>query len=128
MKLAFWMPAGSILSALILTFVLRADIRIELWLGMLGPLAMAVVSWIAMEWQYARRPQDMTRLLIKAFVVKAAFFAIYIVILLGLKVVQPFSFIISFACYYFCLHMVEAIGLYRLQTAGAPDSGEFRAS
>ncbi len=128
MKLALWMPAGSILSALILTFVLHADIRLELWLGLLGPLATAVVSWIAMERQYSRRPQEMTRLLIKAFAAKMVFFAIYITVLLSLKLVKPYPFVISFTCYYLSLHIIETIGLYRLQAAGRSASREFEAS
>jgi hypothetical protein len=125
MKLVYWMISASILSALILTILLGADIRTAIWLGMLGPLASAAASWIAMERQQARHPRGMTRLLIKAFAVKMVFFAIYITVLLSLKLVQPVSFIISFACYYLSLHIMEAIGLRRLQTAGHPASQEF---
>jgi hypothetical protein len=125
MKLVYWMLSGSILSALILTILLEADVRIGIWLGMLGPLISAIASWIAMERQHARHPRGMTRLLIKAFAVKMVFFAIYITVLLGLKLVQPVSFVISFACYYLSLHIMEAIGLRRLQAAGHPVSQEF---
>jgi hypothetical protein len=117
MKLIWWMLSGSILSSIVITALIEADIRLEIWLGMLGPLASALVSWIAMERQYLRRPAGMTSLLIKSFVAKMIFFAIYVTVLLSIGLVRPTPFVISFVAYFISLHTIEAIGLHRLQSA-----------
>ena len=124
MKLIWWMLLGSVLSAVILTILIDASIRLEIWLGMLGPLASALVSWIAMERQYLRNPRGMTSLLIKAFVAKMIFFAGYVTVLLSIGLVQPIPFVVSFTAYFISLHAIEAIGLHRLQAANsAAESG-----
>jgi hypothetical protein len=117
MKLFWWMLSGSVLSAIVLSLLLDADIRLEIWLGMLGPLASALVSWIIMERQYRRRPAGMTSVMIKAFAAKMVFFAGYVTVLLSIDLVQPIPFIVSFTAYFILLHATEAIGLYRLQAA-----------
>ena len=122
MKLVCWMLSGSVLTALILTILLKPEFRPELWIGMAGPLASAVVSWIAMQRQYIRRPEEMTALMIKAFAAKMIFFAGYITVLVSLGWVQPIPFVISFVCYFLALHGVEAFGLRRLQTTGRTGS------
>ena len=118
MKLVWWMLSGSILTALILTILLKPEIRPELWIGMAGPLVSAVVSWMAMHRQYIQRPQGMTALMIKAFAAKMIFFAGYITVLVSFGWVQPIPFVVSFACFFLALHGVEAFGLHRLQIAG----------
>ena len=116
MKLVWWMLSGSVLSSAVLTVVLGKDLRIEVWLGMLGPLISAMVSWIIMERQYSRNPRGMTALLIKAFVAKMIFFAGYVTAILSIGLVRPIPFVVSFTAYYLSLHSIEAIGLKRLQT------------
>jgi hypothetical protein len=124
MKLFWWMLSGSVLSATVLSVPIAADIRLEIWLGMLGPLASALVSWITMERQFLRRPAGMTSLMIKGFVAKMVFFAGYVTVLLSIGSVQPIPFVISFTAYFILLHAAEAIGLHRLQTANpAASSG-----
>ena len=109
------MLSGSVLSSVILSVLLGADSRLELWLGMLGPLVSAIVSWIAMERQHARHPVGMTRLMIKAFAAKMVFFAGYITALLSMGWVRPIPFVTSFIGYFIALHAMEAVGLRRLQ-------------
>ena len=118
MTLIWWMLAGSLLTALALTFIIAPGNRLELWLGMLGPLVPAVASWIAMHRCYRKQPEGLTRLMMKAFVAKVIFFAGYITVLVGFGSVRPIPFVISFGSYFIALHVVEAIGLHRLQTSG----------
>ncbi len=124
MKLVWWMLSGSILSALCLTAIAGIDVRLEIWLGMLGPLLCALVSWIAMQRRYTRRPEGMTALLVKAFISKMVFFAAYIIVLLSNEWVQPIPFAILFTFYYLSLHVVEAVALHRLQTAALSMSSD----
>ena len=124
MKLVWWMLSGSVLSAFLLSALIGAGLRLEIWLGMLGPLLSALASWIVMERQYARRPEGLTRVLIKAFAAKMIFFAGYIAVLTGMSIVKPIPFAISFLGYFLALHLIEAIGLRRLNSAGLPASSE----
>ena len=117
MKLLWCMLAGSILAAIALAFVAGMQIRLEIWLGMAGPLIAAVFSWIAMVRQHARNDRGMTRLLIQAFAVKLVFFAVYISVILRSRCVRPMPFVLCFAGFYLALHIVEAFGLRRMQTA-----------
>ena len=124
MKLVAWMLAGSIFSAIVITMLPGVSTKREIWLGMLGPLVSATASWVFMKRQYRRQPQGMTRLLIKAFAAKMVFFGIYIAVIVIIELVRPIPFVISFAGYYIALHIMEAIGLRHLQTAGLSESQE----
>jgi hypothetical protein len=115
MKLAWWMLSGSVLSSLLITTLLFTEARREVWFGMLGPLASAAVSWIAIERQFARRPTGLTGFLIKAFAAKIVFFGVYVTALLKVGIVRPFPFVVSFMSYFVALHVLEATGLHRLQ-------------
>jgi hypothetical protein len=120
MKLVWWMLAGSTISAFVISALFVKGAKLEVWLGMLGPLAAALVSWIAMERQYRRRLERLTAVMIRAFAAKMVFFGFYITILLSAGWVQPIPFAISFICYFLSLHIVEAIALRRLQVACYP--------
>ncbi|MBN2242501.1 MAG: hypothetical protein JW793_07410 [Acidobacteria bacterium] len=120
MKLVWWMLSGAILTTLILTIPLKPDFRLELWIGMAGPLFSAVVSWMAMHRQYGRSPEGMTALMIKAFAAKMIFFAGYIAVFVISGRLEPIPFVVSFVCYFLALHGVEAFGLRRLQSCGRP--------
>jgi len=124
MKLVWWMLAGSVLSSVVVTILLGIKTGCEVFLGMIGPLASAIASWIAMQRQQTRKPEALTGLMIKAFAAKMIFFALYISVFIRSGLVRPIPFVISFACYFLALHLVEAIGLRRLQSAAFPVSSE----
>ena len=120
MKLVGWMLSGAVLSSFIIAILPGMEAKLELWLGMLGPLASALISWTAMQRQYVRRPEGLTSVLIKAFAAKMIFFAGYIIVIIRVGLVRPIPFAISFTGYFLALHALEAIGLHRLQAAGLP--------
>jgi hypothetical protein len=117
MKLAWWMLSGAIVFALLLTVVLGTGAGLEIWLGMPGPLAAAIVSWMAMRRQYIKRPEALTRLMAKSFAMKMIFFAIYITVFLKIGLARPNAFVISFIGAFILLHGMEAVGLHRLQAS-----------
>jgi hypothetical protein len=118
MKLAWWMLAGSVVSSFVVTALLGTETKLEVWLGMLGPLTAALASWIAMERQHIRRPEGLTAVLIRAFAAKAVFFGGYITVLMRIGFVRPIPFVVSFIIYFLALHVVVAIGLYGFQASG----------
>ena len=120
MKLFWQMLFGSIFPSFILSTLLFKEIKTEIWLGMAGPLAAALISWILMLRQHERAPDGLTALLIKSFAAKMIFVAAYVSILIKVNAVAPVPFAISFTCYFIFLHVMEAIGLHRLQASGVP--------
>jgi len=74
-----------------------------------------VVSWEAMKRQSRRSPERMTALLIKAFAAKMVFFGLYTAALLKLGTLRPVAFVTSLLSYFISLHILEAIGLRRLE-------------
>jgi len=118
MKLGVWMLAGSVVSALGITAYLgRAaslDVRLGLWLGMLGPLAATLVSAEMVERVYRRHPERLTGVMIVAFAAKMFFFGGYVLLIVKAGWVQPGPFAISFTSYFLALHIIEAFRLKRL--------------
>jgi hypothetical protein len=117
MKFTVWMLSGSILVSFGISTLFR-NAAPEIWLGMLGPLAAALASWIAIKRQFTKRPEELTGQLIKAFAAKMVFYPAYVSVLIKLGSVRPVPFVVSFLSYFVLLHVVEAIGLHRLQRAG----------
>ena len=116
MKLAWWMVGGSVIAAAAASLAPVSPRAI--WLGMLGPLAAALASWLLMLGRYRKNPRGMTRLLVQAFAAKMVFFAMYVIAAIGVARVEPTPFAISFDGFYLALNAVEAAGLYRLQARG----------
>jgi hypothetical protein len=118
MKLGWWMLAGSVLSSFGITSFLGAavapDVRLAVWLGMIGPLAAALATWRAVERQHARQPEGLLNLLMKAFAAKIVFFAVYVALMIKAGWVRPVPFAISFLGYFAALHIAEAWRLHSL--------------
>ena len=109
-----WMIAGAIGSATVAGLVTAPDIRAAIVLGMVGPLAATIVTWVAVEHAYRRDPLAVTGVMLRAWLIKALFFTIYLIaVIRGLGVSgQPFA--VSLASYFLVLHLIEAMLLKRL--------------
>jgi hypothetical protein len=109
-----WMIAGAIGSAAVAGLVTAPDIRAAIVLGMVGPLAATIGTWVAVEQAYRRDPLAVTGVMLRAWLIKALFFTIYLIaVIRGLGVNgQPFA--VSLASYFLVLHTVEAMLLKRL--------------
>jgi hypothetical protein len=119
MKPIAWMAGGSVASWLAAAAVAGVDVRVALLFGMLGPLLVAIVTWVMAEWTYKRNPRALTGLMIAAFGCKLVFFAAYVAVMLRVVQLRPTPFAVSFSSYFIALHLVEALFLQRL-FAGAP--------
>ena len=95
------------------------SVRVELFFGMLGPLLVAVMTWVMAEWTYRRNPRALTGLMIGAFGCKLVFFGAYVAVMLRVVQLRATPFAVSFSSYFIALHLVEALFLQRL-FAGAP--------
>jgi hypothetical protein len=82
--------------------------------GMIGPLAVAVGSWLLMERIFSRNPDRLTTWMVAAFGGKMVFFGAYVGVALGVLSLRSMPFVVSFASYFIALHMTEALCLRRL--------------
>ena len=118
MKFGWWMLAGSAVSAFGIVALLgdeaTPDLRLAVWLGMLGPLAATLCAMVASTRAYRRNPESLTGAMIKAFVAKMIFFGGYVALVVEAGWVRPVPFAISFTSYFVVLHMIEAFRLRRL--------------
>jgi hypothetical protein len=113
-----WMVGLSALSWLLAAALLDSQARVEVLYGMLGPLAMAVGSWVLMERAYRRDPQRLTAVMIAAFGGKLVFFGAYVAVVLLVLSSRPRTFVASFTGYFIGLYLIEALCLRRLLAGG----------
>jgi hypothetical protein len=88
-------------------------------LGVVGPLLVAAVSWVAAERTWRRQPERLTAVMTAAFAGKMVFFAAYVAIMLSVLSLRPTPFVASFTTSFIAFHLVEALALKRLMSASA---------
>lgn len=108
---ALILAAGGALAALVVP-----DAAVEIVLGLLAPLVVALGSWRLMESAYRRGPERLSRLMVRAFVGKLVFFGIYLTVTVGTFPLERTWFIGAFAISFVVLHLTEAVQLQRLYT------------
>ena len=89
---------------------------------MVGPLASASVTWILTERTFATAPARVMTLFVTAFMVKMAFFALYVAMMLRVLDLRPILFVASFTAYFILLLAMQAVFLRRLFARGAASS------
>jgi len=114
MKGFWWMIAATVLSWVAVAGVTDGRANPEVLYGMVGPLAVAAVSWIITKRTYTAAPERLMGVLITGMAIKAVFFGAYVVIMLRILALRPGPFIASFASYFIALHMMEALFMRRL--------------
>ena len=95
------------------------DTGIALLLGVAGPLAAALASWLVSERTYRRSPAALTSVMIAAFAAKLVFFGAYVAVMIGVLSLRPVPFVASFTVSFIALHLVEALALRRLFAAAS---------
>jgi hypothetical protein len=114
MTAVVWMTGASLVSWLVTRVITDGRGDPEILLGMAGPLAAAIVSWVAYERAHRSAPGRLTNVMIAALAVKMAFFGGYVGVMLRGLDLRPMPFIVSFAAYFIALHTIEAMFLRRL--------------
>ena len=109
-----WMIAVSVLSWVAVAGVTGGRANPEVLYGMVGPLAVAAVSWIITKRTYTTSPERLMGMLITGMAIKAVFFGVYVVVMLRILALRPGPFIASFTSYFIALHMMEALFMRRL--------------
>ena|SRR5688572_4528211 len=109
-----WMAAASLLSWLAVTAVGGDRVHPEALFGLLGPLASACVTWVAVEWTWRSAPERLTGVMIIGFAVKLVFFGVYLGIALRVLSLRPVPFVGAFVSYFVALYAMQALFLMRL--------------
>ena len=113
-----WMAGAGIASWLAATAVAGRDSAGELLLGMLGPLAAVLVSWVIAERTYRADPERLTAVMIAAFAAKMVFFGTYVAVMLRVLAFRPIPFVASFTGHFIGLYGMEALYLRRMFSRG----------
>ena len=108
------MAGASTVSVLVVGALVDPRARLDILLGMLGPLLMATGSWVLVERTYRDRPQALMSVMIAAFAFKLVFFGAYVALMIRVVALRPVPFIASFTGYLAGLYLMEALYLRRL--------------
>lgn len=110
----WWMVGGSVASWLVVAALPGVAGKVEVLLGMLGPLAATVGTWVLVARTHRSNPELLTPRMIRAFGVKMVFFGAYVTVMLTMVSLRPIPFVISFTTYFIALYLVVALFLQRL--------------
>ena len=113
-----WFGAAAVLSWLVVAGALGGRVHPEVLFGMLGPLAAACGTWIAVERTYRSQPERLTAVMVGGLAVKAVFFGVYVIGMLRGLDLRPTPFVVSFTGYFVALYAMEALFLKRLFAGG----------
>jgi hypothetical protein len=109
-----WMAAAGVGSWLAATAAGGGQAGVEVLLGMLGPLAAVIVSWVVAERTYRTNPGRLTAVMIAGFAAKMVFFGAYVAVVLNVLAFRPIPFVASFTGHFIGLYGMEALYLRRL--------------
>ena len=85
------------------------QVTVEILLGMLSPLLLAIGTLILVERTYRKTPQKLTSLMTQAFMGKMLFYGVYVSVIVGFYSFQAVPFAVSFTVYFIGLHLTEAL-------------------
>lgn len=108
------MAAGILAAAGAVVAVLVPAAAVEIGVGILAPLVVALGSWRLMENAYRRSPEQLSRLMVRAFAAKLVFFGAYMTVAVVALALDPTWFVSAFAVSFVVLHLTEALQLQRL--------------
>lgn len=120
----WWMLGGAAGSWFAISATIGDRVNPELLYGLLGPLASAAASWVAVVRTHASSPERLTQVMTAAFALKMVFFAVYVIAMLVGLDARPVPFAMSFTGYFIALYAMQAAFLRRLLQAPAPAGRE----
>ena len=108
-----WM-SGMCAGAWVVVVAVAPGFSPEVLLGMAGPLASALATWIVVARTAATAPAKTTGVMVLGLGVKMVFFGAYVAGMLKGAGLRPVPFVLSFAGSFIALHAMEAAFLRRL--------------
>jgi hypothetical protein len=86
----------------------------EIFLGMAAPLLLSIVSIMWSESSFKKSPQHLTNTLVKSFIVRAIFLAVYFILIFTYYDFEQIPFIISFTGFFIIFYVIEALFIQKL--------------
>ncbi len=93
----------------LLAGLLPADKTLELFLGMIGPYLVGIITVVLIRKTISKSPELLNDLMLKSFFSKILFYGVYISMSVIFGGLDPVYFIIAFASYFIVLHIIEAL-------------------
>jgi len=109
-----WMTGVSLGAWLAVLGVWGSRVHPEALFGMLGPLASACATWVAVRRAYRLAPERVLSVMSTGFAVKFVFFGVYVAVMLKLLSLRPVPFVFAFTGYFIALYAMQAWFLKRL--------------
>ena len=114
----WWMVGSSVVTWLAAAVFVERQTAVALLGGMLGPLAVAVGSWILTANTHRQHPEAVTSVMMGAFVAKLVIVGAYVFIIFSVVLVAAVPFVTGFRSYFMGLYANEALYLKRLFAGG----------
>jgi hypothetical protein len=83
-------------------------------LGVIGPLAAVIVTWIVVKRTWRAKPGLVTGVMVAGLVGKMIFFGVYVTVMLTVLSLPSTPFVVSFTASFITLYAIEAVCLQRL--------------
>jgi len=94
----------------------------EIFLGMVAPLLVTILSISFIKRTYFILPEKVTETITKSFLVKMILFGLYFVIILSFYTFEPIPFVSSFTGFFILFYIIEAVFLQKLFQTGNDDN------
>jgi hypothetical protein len=114
----WWMIGSSFGTWLATAALVERETAIAVLGGMLGPLVVAVGSWLLTANTHREHPEAVTSVMMGAFIAKLVIVALYVVVMLRVVSVAQVPFVAGFTSYFIGLYAIEALYLKRLFSGG----------
>lgn len=98
----------------ILSGIFFEEYKTEIFLGMIMPLIVGILTVISIYKIYLTDPGKLTGWMIKSFFGKMIIYGLYFAIILVFYTFHALSFVISFVGFFIVLHMIEALYFNKL--------------
>jgi len=112
-----------VVSNIVAIAIFPSNVSAEIFLGMTGPLLVAIVFTVMLTRVFRQHPERVTQLLVRGLICKMVAFGIYVVTIIFAFGLEPIPFAVSFTLYFVSLHILEVFHLQRLSMANQQSAG-----
>lgn len=86
----------------------------EIFIGMLAPLIVSIISIQISKNVFEKSPEKLTASLTKSFFLKMVIYATYFIVILSFYAFEPIPFVVSFTSFFILFYIIEAVFLQKL--------------
>lgn len=109
-----WMVGAGLIGWLVATLLSPVSINPAAWVGLLGPLLFASLTWLVIVWTWTTRPERLTKVMLGGLATKLVAYPLYVAVALRGLSEEAVVFVASFVTSFITMHAIEAWCLKRL--------------